>query len=69
MTKFYFTESQSFVKYSHVYTCIYYVCGIKRETKVMHLHKIRIEKIIVSSTEVCCQLLLTITCNIPSQPV
>ena len=41
MTKFYFTESQSFVEYSPKY----YVCGIKLETKVMRLHKIRDEKI------------------------
>ena len=40
MTKFYFTESQSFVEYSPEY-----VCGIKLETKVMCLHKIRVEKI------------------------
>ena len=31
----------------------------------MRLHKIRFKKIsIVSSKEVCCQLLLTITCNV-----
>ena len=41
VTKFYFTESQNFVKYSPKY----YVCGIKFETKVMRLHKIRVEKI------------------------
>ena len=44
MTKFYFTE----VKVSssiHLNTCKYYVCGIKLETKVISLHKIRIEKI------------------------
>ena len=44
MTKFYFTESQSFVEYSPKYSK-YYVCGIKLETKVMPLHKIRVEKI------------------------
>ena len=44
MTKFYFTESQSFVEF-HLNTCKYYVCGIKLETKVMCLHKIRFEKI------------------------
>ena len=64
MTKFYFTESQSFVEY-YLNTCKYYVCGIKLATKVMRLHIIRTD----SSKEVCCQLLLTITCNVPSQPV
>ena len=29
----------------HLNTCKYYVCGIKFETKVMCLHKIRVEKI------------------------
>ena len=29
----------------HLNKCEYYVCGIKLETKVMCLHKIRIEKI------------------------
>ena len=29
----------------HLNTCTYYVCGIKLETKVMRLHKIRVEKI------------------------
>ena len=29
----------------HLNTCKYYVCGIKLETKVMYLHKIRVEKI------------------------
>ena len=29
----------------HLNTCKYYVCGIKPETKVMRLHKIRVEKI------------------------
>ena len=44
MSKFYFTESQ--VSSSiHLNTCKYYVCGIKLETKVMRLHKIRVEKI------------------------
>ena len=44
MTKFYFTESQSFASI-HLDTCKSYVCGIKLETKVMCLHKIRVEKI------------------------
>ena len=44
MTKFYFTESQSFIQYSPK-TYKHYVCGIKPETKVTRLHKIRIEKI------------------------
>ena len=30
------------------------------------LHKIRVEDCIVSSKVVCCQLLLTITCNVSS---
>ena len=29
----------------HLNTCKYYVCGIKLETKVMCVHKIRVEKI------------------------
>ena len=29
----------------HLNTCYYNVCGIKHETKVMRLHKIRVEKI------------------------
>ena len=44
MTKFYFTESQV-TSNIHKNTGKYYVCGIKLATKVMHLHKIRIEKI------------------------
>ena len=44
MTKFYFTESQSFVEY-RLNTCKSYVCGIKLEMKVMRLHKIWVEKI------------------------
>ena len=44
VTKFYFTESQSFVEYSPKYMLIY-VCGIKLETKVMRLEIIRVEKI------------------------
>ena len=44
VTKFYFTESQSFVEYSPKYMK-YNVLDIKLETKVMHLHKIRVEKI------------------------
>ena len=43
VTKFYFTESQSFVEYS-INTCKYYVCGIKLEKKVRRFHKIRVEK-------------------------
>ena len=49
MTKFYFTESQSFVEYSPKY----YVCGIKLETKVMGLHKIRVEKISLFHLKKC----------------
>ena len=55
VTKFYFTKSQSFVEYSPN-TCECNVCGIKFEKKVMRFF------FIVSSKEVCCQLLLTITC-------
>ena len=44
MTKFYFTKNQSFVEYSPI-TCKHYVCDIELETKVMRLHKIRVEKI------------------------
>ena len=52
MTKFYFTKSQSFVEYSPK-TCKYYVCGIKLETKVMRLHKIRVEKISLFHLKKC----------------
>ena len=31
--------------FTYEYTCKYYVCGIKHATKVMRLHKIRVEKI------------------------
>ena len=51
MTKFYFTESQSFDEYLN--TCKYYVCGIKLETKVMRLHKIRVEKISLFQLKKC----------------
>ena len=44
MTKFYFTESQSFVEYSPK-KWEYNVWGIKLATKVMRLHKIQVEKI------------------------
>ena len=53
MTKFYFTESQSFVEYSLLNTCLYNVCGIKLETKVMRLHKIRVEKISLFRLKKC----------------
>ena len=45
MTKF---LSQKFKVSStiHLNTCKYYVCGIKLETKVMYLHKIRVEKVL-----------------------
>ena len=44
MTKFYFTESQSFTGI-HLNTWKYNVWGIKLATKVMRLHKIQVEKI------------------------
>ena len=46
VTKFYFTEVKV-LSSIHLNTCKYYVCGIKLETKVMSLHKIRVEKISV----------------------
>ena len=52
MTKFYFTESQSFVEY-YLNTCKYRVCGIKLERKVMRLHKIRVEKISLFHLKKC----------------
>ena len=52
MTKFYFTESQSFVEY-HINTCKYYVCDTKLETKVMQLHKIRVENISLFHLKKC----------------
>ena len=52
MTKFYFTESQSFVEYSPKYI-LYNVCGIKLETKVLRLHKIRVEKIALFRLKKC----------------
>ena len=44
MTKFYFTENQSFAGYSPRYMEIY-VWGIKLATKVMRVDKIQVEKI------------------------
>ena len=44
VTKFYFTESQGFTRYSPKYI-EYNVCGIKLETKVISLHKIEVLKI------------------------
>ena len=52
VTKFYFTESQSFIEYSPN-TCKYYVCGIKLEKKGMRLHKIRVEKISLFRLKKC----------------
>ena len=52
MTKFYFTDSQSFSSI-HLNTCKYYVCGIKLETKVMRLYKIRVEKISLFHLQKC----------------
>ena len=37
----------------HLNTCKYYVCGIKLETKVMRLHKIRVEKITLFHLKKC----------------
>ena len=37
----------------HLNTCKYYVCGIKIETKVMGLHKIRVEKITLFHLKKC----------------
>ena len=34
-------------------TCKYYVCDIKHETKVMRLHKIRVEKISLFHLKKC----------------
>ena len=44
MTKFYFTESQSFAGYSPIYMKISCL-GHKLATKVMRLHKFQVEKI------------------------
>ena len=44
MTKFY-SQKVKDSSSIHLNTCKYYVCGIKLETKVMCLHKIRVEKI------------------------
>ena len=44
MTNF-FSQKVKVSSSIHLNICKYYVCGIKRETKVMHLHKIRAEKI------------------------
>ena len=52
MTKFYFTEFK--VSSSiHLNTCKYYVCGIKLETKVMRLHKIRVKKMSLFHQKKC----------------
>ena len=37
----------------HLNTCKYYVCGKKLETKVISLHKIRIEKIPLFHLKTC----------------
>ena len=37
----------------HLNTCKYYVCGIKIDTKVMRLHKIRVEKITLFHLKKC----------------
>ena len=37
----------------HLNTSKYYVCGIKIETKVMRLHKIRVEKITLFHLKKC----------------
>ena len=52
MTKFYCTESQSSSSI-HLNTCLYNVCGIKLETKVMRLHKIRVEKVSLFRLKKC----------------
>ena len=52
MTKFHFTESQDSSSI-HLNTCKYYVCCIKIETKVMSLHKIRVEKITLFHLKKC----------------
>ena len=52
MTKFHFTESQR-LSMIHLNTCKYYVFGIKIETKVMRLHKIRVEKITLFHLKKC----------------
>ena len=46
--------------------CKYYGFGIKLETKVMRLHKIRIEKISLFHLKKCAVNDLTITCNVSS---
>ena len=47
----------------HLNTCKYYVCGIKLETKVMCLHKIRVEKISLFHIKKSAVNDLAITCN------
>ena len=52
MAKFYFTE----IKVSssiRLNTCKYIVCGIKLVTKVMCLHKIRVEKVLLFHLKKC----------------
>ena len=52
MTKLYFTEIKSFVKYlPKRIKCN--VCSIKLETKVMCLHKIRVEKVLLFHLKKC----------------
>ena len=51
VTKFYFTVKVS--SSIHLNTCKYNVCGIKLETKVMRLHKIRVEKISLFRLKKC----------------
>ena len=52
MTNF-FSQKVKVSSSIHLNTCKYYVCGIKIETKVMHLHKIRVEKISLFHLKKC----------------
>ena len=53
VTKFFFSQKVKVSSSIHLNTCKYYVCGIKLETKVMRLHKIRVEKISVFHLKKC----------------
>ena len=52
MTKF-ISQKVKVLSSIHLNTCKYYVCGIKLETKVMCLHKIRVEKISLFHIKKC----------------
>ena len=53
MTNFFFHRKSKVSSSIHLNTCKYHVCSIKLETKVMRLHKIRVEKISLFHLKKC----------------